>query len=205
MKHGLLYTIIFVAGFLQACSLTYPIQVKQDAPSVYKSAPNKLHQTVGIYMDGNTKNYVVNSYKNGGQMIFHLGEALAFEAPSALKEVSDKIVFLDEIPSAKSVDRVLHLSFGPATDYVVGATVVSAQKVTIELKYEMTNAKGAKLFSGSSQAVVERSIGAKGVASGLFPMLFGTSLWRKGLGEVANDGIVAALENLNRDIMKKSN
>lgn len=200
MKKSFCCMVVVLAGLLQACSLTYPIQVKQEGHATYEPVGGKRYAALGVYLDDGTKNYVIDSYRNGGHMIFHVGEALTYEAPVALQSVADEVVLVEKTANASPVDQILSLKFGPATEFVVGRSVVSDQKVTIELEYQLADSRGNILQEGTTQAIVERSIGGKGVASGLLGGLIGSGMWEAGIGEVANDGVVAALQNLNRDL-----
>jgi len=201
LSDKIIILLLFISTFLfSGCA--YNVAVKRDKPISFQEREEKLQLNVGLYLSDEVKKHIIKAKGPiGGGYNFLIGEALEANAIESLKKIFHEVfVIRDKTNISPYIERIISIEISPASHFVLGATTLSKKTSKVELSCEIYDNKWNLLWKGSSIGKVNRTTGGAGVTPALIG-IFGVAIQQRALGDIVDESLVLALEQLNEKIL----
>lgn len=188
--------LLFISTFLFSGCATN-VAVKRDKPISFQEREEKLQLNVGLYLSDEVKKHIIKARWYN----FLIGEALEANAIESLKKIFHEVfVIRDKTNISSHIERIISIEISPASHFVLGIATFSKKTSIVELSCEIYDNEWNLLWKGSSIGKVNRTTGGAGIAGPLIG-IFGVALQQRALGDIVDESLVLALEQLNEKIL----
>ena len=196
----ILFAIVIITVLVSGCAVNNRIIIPVTRNLMdFQNRTEKLPFNVGLFLEEKDKQYIISStVMVVGKYDFMIGEALQQGSVKSLKEVfKDVTVIQDKNAVPTDVEKIINISFGPKSRFVLGAAAIGKHTADVELVCKVYDKDWNLLWQHNTVGNVRRA-----TLRGLVPGgAMGAKKYQKAVGDVMNESLIAALEQLNEQIM----